>query len=69
MDTNKQNPVALAGAHRAENIVVLGSNFDRRNSTPINAETLSVSIMSRRINGPLSTVQLIGELAGIGGAP
>jgi hypothetical protein len=68
MKTEKQNPVALAGAHRAENIVALGSNFDTPNATPINAETLAVSIMSRRINRPLPTIRLICELAGIGGA-
>ncbi len=68
MKKEKQNPVALAGAHRAENIVALGSNFDTQNPTPINSKTLAVSIMSRRINRPLPTIRLICELAGIGGA-
>lgn len=68
MKTEKPNPVALAGAHRAENIVALGSNFDTKKPTPISAETLAVNLISRRINRPLSTIRLICELAGIGGA-
>jgi hypothetical protein len=32
-EVEKKNPVARAGAHRVENIVALGSNFDRRNIT------------------------------------
>lgn len=68
MKTEKQNPVALAGAHRAKKVVVLCSSIDTQNTTPINAETLAVSIMLRRINRPLPTIRLICELAGIGGA-
>lgn len=62
----KQNPVALAGAHRAECFEALIHGFDTLSTTPLASENPAVRALSRRLGRPLPTIRAICELAGLG---
>lgn len=66
--SKKANPVALAGAHRAECFEALSHGFDTRPNTTFYGSTLAVAKLARRFGLPLPTARVVAELAGIGGA-
>lgn len=66
MTHEKQNPVALAGAHRAQNIKALAGAFDGREPS---AEPLAfqVAYVAARYRLSPCMARLVCRLAGIGG--
>ena len=66
MFPDKQNPVALAGAHRAEDIKALACAFDGSNPKP-EALSFQAAYLAARYRLSPCIARLVCQLAEIGG--